>query len=85
MIVQLLKIIEHNTAENLIANGLKVFYMSNPENSVQYIKCPYCTCIFFTEADLCLHIKRFGDIRDQHISDYKEVNAKIEYGYSSYE
>ncbi|MCL2643708.1 MAG: hypothetical protein FWD52_09455 [Candidatus Bathyarchaeota archaeon] len=46
-----------------------------------YLKCPYCACIFFTQADLDTHIARFGSNSAQHVKDYKETNAKIEFGY----
>jgi len=56
--------------------------MSVPEDTLaSYLKCPYCACIFFTQADLTMHLKRFGNDNTQHIRDYKEVNTKIEFGY----
>ncbi|MCL2287748.1 MAG: hypothetical protein FWC33_00995 [Candidatus Bathyarchaeota archaeon] len=57
--------------------------MSKPENNTTYIKCPYCACIFFTQTDLDIHIKKFGNNPTQHAKDYKETNAKIEYGYGN--
>jgi len=57
--------------------------MSIPDDSAQYLKCPYCACIFFTQKDLDIHLKRFGNNPDQHIKDYKETNIKIEFGYGS--
>ncbi|MCL1976892.1 MAG: hypothetical protein FWG55_02110 [Candidatus Bathyarchaeota archaeon] len=55
--------------------------MSTPENNLPYLKCPYCACIFFTQADLDTHLKRFGNNPTQHVNDYKDANIKIEYGY----
>jgi uncharacterized C2H2 Zn-finger protein len=57
--------------------------MSDPESNAQYLKCPYCPCIFFTQADLDTHLEHFGNNAAQHIKDYKEVNTKIEYGSGS--
>ncbi|MCL2257857.1 MAG: hypothetical protein LBH62_01620 [Nitrososphaerota archaeon] len=56
--------------------------MNTPNNaSVPYLKCPYCACIFCTQTDLELHLKRFGNNAEQHIKDCKDTNAKIEFGY----
>ena len=57
--------------------------MSLSKDSAQYLKCPHCACIFFTQADLDMHLKRFGNDSKQHVQDYKESNLKIEYGYGS--
>ncbi|MDR2707559.1 MAG: hypothetical protein LBB87_02270 [Nitrososphaerota archaeon] len=57
--------------------------MSSPENNASPLKCPYCACIFFTQADLDAHLNRFGNDPVQHAKDYKETNAKIEFGYGS--
>ncbi|MCL1970037.1 MAG: hypothetical protein FWF66_01010 [Candidatus Bathyarchaeota archaeon] len=57
--------------------------MSSSENNVTYLKCPHCTCIFFTRADLDVHLRRFGNNPEQHANDYKDTNAKIEFGYGS--
>jgi len=57
--------------------------MEIPENNDVYLKCPYCTCIFFTQTDLDTHLKAFGNDPTQHAKDYKEINAKIEFGYGS--
>jgi uncharacterized C2H2 Zn-finger protein len=57
--------------------------MDTPENNASYLKCPYCACIFFTQLDLDAHIKQFGTNPTQHAKDYKDVNAKIEFGYGS--
>jgi uncharacterized C2H2 Zn-finger protein len=57
--------------------------MTIPENKASYLKCPYCACIFFTQTDLDTHIKNFSDNPVQHAKDYKETNAKIEFGYGS--
>lgn len=51
------------------------------DTSASYLKCPYCACIFFTQADLDAHLNRFGSNPAQHVRDYKEVNAKLEFGY----
>jgi hypothetical protein len=57
--------------------------MSIPVNNASPLKCPHCACIFFTQADLDAHLKHFGDNPTQHVKDYKEINAKIEFGYGS--
>jgi len=59
--------------------------MEIPNNNTVYLKCPYCPCIFFNKKDLDTHIKHFGNNPTLHINEYKEVNAKIEFGYGSEE
>jgi uncharacterized C2H2 Zn-finger protein len=57
--------------------------MNTLENKATYFKCPHCACIFFTQPDLDAHIKQFSNNPIQHAKDYKEINAKIEFGYGS--
>ena len=60
-------------------------HMDLPKNNATHLKCPYCPCIFFSQPDLDKHMKQFSDNPAQHIKDYKEANAKIEFGYGSNE
>jgi hypothetical protein len=55
--------------------------MSNAANNNQYLKCPHCACIFFTQADLDAHLKRFGNNPAMHVDEYKKVHGRIEHGY----
>ncbi|XHH09749.1 MAG: hypothetical protein ACFCUE_03740 [Candidatus Bathyarchaeia archaeon] len=57
--------------------------MNTAENNQPHLKCPHCACIFFTQADLEVHLKRFGDNPVQHVDDYKRTHARIEHGYGS--
>ncbi len=45
-------------------------------------KCPYCACIFLTEADLQKHIATFSSSKEQHEYLYKKTHGRLEHGYS---
>jgi uncharacterized C2H2 Zn-finger protein len=51
------------------------------QNDNQYLKCPYCACIFFTQADLDAHMARFGNSKGQHDYEYKKTHGRLEHGY----
>ncbi|MGD6934955.1 MAG: hypothetical protein ACQCN5_12190 [Candidatus Bathyarchaeia archaeon] len=59
--------------------------MSSAENNQPYLKCPHCACIFFTQADLDAHLKRFGNNTAQHVEDYKKTHGRVEHGYGGEE
>ena len=37
--------------------------------SGSYIRCPFCPCIFVSQSDLDLHLKRFGDYNHRDLWD----------------
>jgi Zn-finger nucleic acid-binding protein len=51
------------------------------QNIKQY-KCPYCACLFLTQADLDKHISVFGKIKEQHETLYNKTHGRLEHGYS---
>ncbi|MGD6853367.1 MAG: hypothetical protein ACQCN6_15010 [Candidatus Bathyarchaeia archaeon] len=51
-------------------------------NDNHYYKCPHCSCIFFSQADLQKHIAAFGTNREQHELAYKKTHGRLEHGYS---
>ncbi len=55
--------------------------MDNQKNSNQHLKCPHCACLFFTQADLQVHIKRFGSNAAQHLEYYRKTHGRVEHGY----
>lgn len=55
--------------------------MDNIGNNNQHLKCPHCACIFFNQADLQKHIKRFGSNAVEHQENYSKTHARIEHGY----
>ncbi len=50
-------------------------------NNNHYLKCPHCAAIFFTQADLQIHLTRFGTNKAQHEYDYKKTHGRLEHGY----
>ena len=55
--------------------------MTEEGNNNHFYKCPHCSCIFLTEADLQKHMSRFGDRKEQHEFDYRKTHGRIEHGY----
>ncbi|MCW4003493.1 MAG: hypothetical protein NWE95_06240 [Candidatus Bathyarchaeota archaeon] len=55
--------------------------MEQEKNNNHYHKCPHCTCIFFTQADLQKHLARFGSNHEQHEYSYKKTHGRLEHGY----
>ena len=51
------------------------------KNSNNYLKCPHCAAIFFTQADLEMHMARFGASKLQHEYEYKKTHGRLEHGY----
>lgn len=51
--------------------------MNRPRALVTNAKrCPYCNCVFFTDHDLSLHLKRFGFDAQEHFEDFRFVHRK---------
>jgi hypothetical protein len=40
--------------------------------------CPSCDCVFFTDYDLRLHLKRFGFDAQEHLEDFRFAHREIE-------
>jgi len=55
--------------------------MGEEKNDNQQYKCPHCACTFLTQADLKKHISHFGDIKQEHESNYRKVHGRLEHGY----
>ncbi len=55
--------------------------MAQETNHNHHYKCPYCACIFFTQADLEKHQKHFGADKVQHEYAYKKAHGRLEHGY----
>ena len=57
----------------------------NSELKNRYLKCPFCPCIFLTEADLAKHLGCMGDRKEEHIDCYRRTHGRIEHGSTSAE
>lgn len=58
--------------------------MSDEENLKQHRQCPFCPCIFLTQADLQKHLDCMGNNREEHLDLYRRTHGRIEHGsYSS--
>ncbi len=55
--------------------------MEQDGNNNQHYKCPFCSCIFLTRADLQKHIDCFGNGKDEHLFFYKKTHGRLEHGY----
>ncbi len=55
--------------------------MAQETNPNKLYKCPYCACIFLTQADLEKHITFFGTSKEQHEFAYKKTHGRMEHGY----
>jgi uncharacterized C2H2 Zn-finger protein len=51
----------------------------------QFLKCPFCPCIFLTETDLQKHLGCMGDRREEHVDLYRRTHGRIEHGFGSAE
>ena len=54
--------------------------LSEDDNLKQYLKCPFCPCIFLTEADLQKHLNCMGNQREEHLDCYRRTHGRIEHG-----
>ncbi len=48
--------------------------------NVDFCKCPFCPCCFFTKVDLERHIATFGGSKEVHFENYRRTHARIEHG-----
>jgi uncharacterized C2H2 Zn-finger protein len=55
--------------------------MDTQGNNNHYYKCPHCACIFLTQADLQTHVKRFGNLTNEHAEYYRRTHGRVEHGY----
>ncbi len=55
------------------------------KNNNHYLKCPYCACLFFTQADLQKHMTTFGNIKEMHADNYRKTHGRLEHGYGNNE
>ena len=54
--------------------------MTESDDIGKFLRCPYCPCIFITEADLQKHMDCMGQNREEHIDCYGRTHARIERG-----
>ena len=43
-------------------------------------KCPFCSCVFCTKADLERHLAAFGNSMEEHGEAYRRVHGRMEHG-----
>jgi uncharacterized C2H2 Zn-finger protein len=55
--------------------------MAEEKNNNHFYKCPHCTCVFLTAADLQKHINRFGESKEQHEFSYRKTHERLEHAY----
>jgi len=55
--------------------------MAEEKNDNTLYKCPHCACVFLTKADLERHIICFGNIKEEHLSNYQRTHGRLEHGY----
>ncbi|MCW4001042.1 MAG: hypothetical protein NWE93_12465 [Candidatus Bathyarchaeota archaeon] len=51
------------------------------QNNNQYLKCPHCNCIFFSQADLERHMAAFSQAKGEHQFRYTKTHGRLEHGY----
>ncbi|MFA5573304.1 MAG: hypothetical protein GX799_06605 [Crenarchaeota archaeon] len=56
-----------------------------PKLNKHYLKCPHCTCIFFSKEDLDKHMATFGSGKVEHEYAYKKTHNRLEHGYGNVE
>jgi uncharacterized C2H2 Zn-finger protein len=44
-----------------------------------YLRCPYCSCVFFTKTDLDKHLAAFGNGEEQHREAHWRIHGRREY------
>jgi uncharacterized C2H2 Zn-finger protein len=57
--------------------------MTEQKNSNNYLKCPYCSCIFFSQHDLDRHMAALGQNKAEHEFRYTKTHGRLEHGYSN--
>lgn len=45
-----------------------------------YVKCPFCPCIFLTAEDLQKHLACMGNGKDEHLECYRKTHGRVEHG-----
>jgi hypothetical protein len=50
------------------------------EANANFYRCPFCSCVFFSKADLNSHMAAFGRSREQHEEAYRRTHGRAEYG-----
>jgi hypothetical protein len=49
----------------------------------RYLKCQYCACIFFSQADFDKHMAAYGASKEVHEQNYRKTHGRLEHGYGS--
>jgi uncharacterized C2H2 Zn-finger protein len=50
------------------------------ETEQNLCRCPYCSCVFFSRADLDRHLAAFGNSKEQHEEAHRRTHGSVEYG-----
>ncbi len=58
---------------------------TNDVDQKQFIKCPFCTCLFLTDSDLQKHLSCMGNSKEEHLEFYRNAHGRIEHGSSNME
>jgi len=45
----------------------------------RFFRCPFCSCVFLTKADLEKHMKAFGAEKERHLDEYRLGHGRAEY------
>jgi uncharacterized C2H2 Zn-finger protein len=44
-----------------------------------FYRCPFCSCVFLTKADLEKHMTAFGTQKEHDIDEYGRCHSRAEY------
>ena len=50
------------------------------ESEANLCKCPFCSCVFCTKADLERHLAAFGNRLEEHAEAYRRIHGRMEHG-----
>jgi len=45
----------------------------------RFFRCPFCSCVFLTKADLERHMAAFGMVKEQHRDEFRRCHSRAEY------
>jgi len=45
----------------------------------RFFRCPFCSCVFLTKADLEKHMKAFGAEKERHLDEFRRCHSRAEY------
>jgi uncharacterized C2H2 Zn-finger protein len=53
--------------------------MEEEKREERFSRCPFCSCVFITKADLEKHIKAFGTHKERHLDEFRRCHGRAEY------